>query len=199
MRRRARSRVAWQRIDRRCPARAPRWDNVPKYRSRVEETFPSRIERSRATCIGAAHDDFQQADPARRFERCITVSQCLTCQFYDRKSVRAADARGLQWGLCRREAPHLNPSNPKSHAIEGVWPTVRDDDWCGQWQAQRKVESGATTAAMLVQGGATPVTSAPPPARAHSAAAAGPRTLPMHGGAAAIAAGYKPTAHKNKP
>lgn len=122
------------------------------------------------------------------------MSQCLTCQFYDRKTVRAADARGLQWGLCRREAPQLSPSNPKSHAIEGVWPTVRDDDWCGQHQAARKAE-GVTPAATLVQGGATP---AQAPARVPSAAATGPRTLPMHGGAAAIAAGYKPTAHKSK-
>ena len=51
-----------------------------------------------------------------------------------------------------------------------------------------------TTATMLVQGGAKP---AQPP-RASNPAAAGPRTLPMHGGAAAIAAGYKQTASKAK-
>jgi hypothetical protein len=28
----------------------------------------------------------------------------------------------------------LNPSNTKSYMIEGVWPTVRDDDWCGEWK-----------------------------------------------------------------
>jgi len=122
------------------------------------------------------------------------VSQCLTCQFYDRKNVRAADARGLQWGLCRREAPHLNTVTAKSHAIEGVWPKVRDDDWCGQWQAQRKVDVNTTTATMLVQAGAKPAQPVRPP----SPASAGPRTLPMHGGAAAIAAGYKPTAGKAK-
>ena len=114
---------------------------------------------------------------------------CLSCQFYDRKSARAADARGLQWGLCRREAPQLNTSNAKSHAIEGVCPTVRDDDWCGQWQAQKNVEASAPTAAMLVQ-------NAKSQGPRTQTLAGGPRTLPMHGGAAAIAAGYKPMAGK---
>jgi len=119
------------------------------------------------------------------------VTQCLSCQFYDRKSARAADARGLQWGLCRRDAPQLNPSNSKSHAIEGVWPTVRDDDWCGEWQAQRKSEVAAPSATVLVQS----TTKAAQGPRTQTLAS-GPRTLPMNGGAAAIAAGYKPTAGK---
>ncbi|MDQ6620925.1 MAG: hypothetical protein M3Z31_14745 [Pseudomonadota bacterium] len=121
------------------------------------------------------------------------MSQCLSCVFYDRKSARAADGRGLQWGLCRREAPHLNTSNAKSHTVEGVWPTVRDDDWCGEWQAQRHLDA-TTSAAILVQSGARPASSAA--SRAQAALNQGPRTLPMHGGAAAIAAGYKPTGHK---
>ncbi len=114
------------------------------------------------------------------------MSQCMTCHFYDRKSVRAADARGLQWGLCRRDAPHLNPVNAKAHAVEGIWPTVRDDDWCGQWQAQRRpVVSEARAATMQVA-------ESPGSIRAQQ----GPRTLPLQGGAAAIAAGYKAMAAK---
>ena len=120
------------------------------------------------------------------------MSQCVNCQFYDRKSARAADARGLQWGLCRRAAPHLNPSTAKSHAIEGVWPTVRDDDWCGEWQPQRKTEP-AQSAAMIVQGAAK---SLPASARGPNTVQAGPRTIPIHGSAASIAAGYKPTGAK---
>ena len=123
------------------------------------------------------------------------MSQCLTCHYYDRKSARAADARGLQWGLCRRDPPHLNSLNAKSHTIEGVWPTVRDDDWCGQWQAQQRpgVAETAVVARPLAQ-----------PTLPHRAPADVPtqQGMPLaarnlaHGGAAAIAAGYKPTAGK---
>ena len=36
----------------------------------------------------------------------------------------------------------LNPQNAKSYMIEGVWPTVRDDDWCGEWKLlARRVDS----------------------------------------------------------
>lgn len=36
----------------------------------------------------------------------------------------------------------LNPVNAKSYMIEGVWPTVRDDDWCGEWKMlARRVDS----------------------------------------------------------
>ena len=60
------------------------------------------------------------------------MDKCVNCQFYDRHPTRTNDARGVQWGQCRREAPRLQPVNAKSHMIEGVWPHVRDDDWCGE-------------------------------------------------------------------
>jgi len=28
----------------------------------------------------------------------------------------------------------LSPLTTKTYQIEGVWPTVRDDDWCGEWK-----------------------------------------------------------------
>jgi hypothetical protein len=62
------------------------------------------------------------------------VDKCVTCQFYDRKSA-ASDGRSQQWGQCRRTAPLLAPGASKSYMIEGVWPTVRDDDWCGEWKS----------------------------------------------------------------
>jgi hypothetical protein len=37
------------------------------------------------------------------------------------------------WGQCRRHSPHLNPLSAKSYLVEGVWPLIRDDDWCGEW------------------------------------------------------------------
>jgi hypothetical protein len=62
------------------------------------------------------------------------VERCVSCQFYDRNQ-RNADAKSPNAGVCRRAAPMLSPINQKSYMIEGVWPTVRDDDWCGEWKA----------------------------------------------------------------
>lgn len=82
------------------------------------------------------------------------MEKCIGCQFYDRGNSQA-DARGIQWGQCRRAAPRLHPVNQKTFMIEGVWPHVRDDDWCGEWKAAaRRVESrpGADLGAMPLGG-----------------------------------------------
>lgn len=106
------------------------------------------------------------------------MSKCVSCMYYDRKSARAGEARGVQWGLCRRDAPRLNPVNAKTHAIEGVWPTVRDDDWCGRWHAQtRRAGEAVSTAASVGQ---------MPPALGGPA-----RALPT-GGAAVVGSAMKP-------
>ena len=63
------------------------------------------------------------------------MEDCLKCQFYDRRNARPADGRAAMWGQCRRHSPHLNPLSAKSYLVEGVWPLVRDDDWCGEWKA----------------------------------------------------------------
>ena len=42
------------------------------------------------------------------------------------------------WGQCRRHSPLLSPQTPqsaKAYVVEGIWPVVRDDDWCGEWFA----------------------------------------------------------------
>ena len=74
------------------------------------------------------------------------MEKCLNCQFYDRHNARPSDGRApTMWGQCRRHSPHLNPlgsSSKNGHMIEGVWPVVRDDDWCGEWHAPARV-SGA--------------------------------------------------------
>jgi hypothetical protein len=57
------------------------------------------------------------------------VDRCVNCQYYDRQN------KGAGVGQCRRSAPSLSPINAKAYMIEGVWPTVRDDDWCGEWKA----------------------------------------------------------------
>lgn len=62
------------------------------------------------------------------------VDKCVACQFYDRQMAKSTDNQGVHWGQCRRTAPMLHPINAKSYMIEGVWPHVRDDDWCGEWK-----------------------------------------------------------------
>lgn len=57
------------------------------------------------------------------------MDRCNNCQFYDRQD------KGAGVGQCRRQAPALSPINAKAYMIEGVWPTVRDDDWCGEWKS----------------------------------------------------------------
>ena len=68
------------------------------------------------------------------------MEKCNVCQFYDRKNSRSAEARNM--GQCRRNAPQLNPVNQKSYMIEGVWPTVRDDDWCGEFRSGTRRPEG---------------------------------------------------------
>ena len=63
------------------------------------------------------------------------MEKCVTCQYYDRRNAASAEGRTVQWGQCRRTAPMLHPVNVKSYMIEGVWPHVRDDDWCGEYRA----------------------------------------------------------------
>src|SRR5215470_17013284 len=68
------------------------------------------------------------------------MEKCQTCQYYDRKKTAAGSSPSS--GQCRRSAPQLNPVNAKSYLIEGVWPLVRDDDWCGEWKVlARRVDS----------------------------------------------------------
>jgi hypothetical protein len=63
------------------------------------------------------------------------VERCVSCQYYDRQNGRGIESRSAQAGLCRRSAPALNQVNAKTYMVEGIWPTVRDDDWCGEWKA----------------------------------------------------------------
>ena len=69
------------------------------------------------------------------------MERCVTCMYYDRHKA-GLDAKAANAGQCRRSGPTLSPINQKSYMIEGVWPTVRDDDWCGEWKAlQRRVDT----------------------------------------------------------
>ena len=62
------------------------------------------------------------------------VEKCINCQFYDRRHAKPLDGKAPLWGQCRRHSPRLNPITAKTYVVEGVWPLVRDDDWCGEWK-----------------------------------------------------------------
>jgi len=126
------------------------------------------------------------------------VEKCVACQFYDRGNSQS-DTRGIQWGQCRRSAPRLHPVNQKTFMIEGVWPHVRDDDWCGEWKAAaRRAESrpGLDIGAMPLTGlPSAPARPGGAPGRSDvlmpAAAAAGPR-IPLAPPAPGSALGGRP-------
>jgi hypothetical protein len=77
------------------------------------------------------------------------LDKCIGCCYYDRQHGNNTDSRGVSWGQCRRTAPALHPVNQKSFMIEGVWPHVRDDDWCGEFKSSpRRVEPRMSADAM---------------------------------------------------
>ena len=38
----------------------------------------------------------------------------------------------------------VNPVTAKAYVVEGIWPLVRDDDWCGEWKASTPVSISRT-------------------------------------------------------
>jgi hypothetical protein len=63
------------------------------------------------------------------------MERCVSCHYYDRHNAKSGEGKSAHTGQCRRTSPLLNPINMKSYMIEGIWPTVRDDDWCGEWKS----------------------------------------------------------------
>ena len=93
------------------------------------------------------------------------MHKCVACQFYDRNEAQSED-KGVRWGKCRRTGPIIHPLSAKAYMVEGVWPHVRDDDWCGEWVASnRRIDSPATEAmnALLMQSAAAASRSTAPP------------------------------------
>jgi hypothetical protein len=91
------------------------------------------------------------------------LQKCVACQFYDRDDARTED-KGVRWGKCRRTGPIVHPVSAKAYMVEGIWPHVRDDDWCGEWVASnRRLDSPATAAmsSLLMQTSASAVRPVP--------------------------------------
>ena len=75
------------------------------------------------------------------------MKKCVACQFYDRNELEARE-NGVRWGKCRRTGPIVHPLSAKSYLVEGVWPNVRDDDWCGEWVLANRGPDATAIAAM---------------------------------------------------
>jgi hypothetical protein len=104
------------------------------------------------------------------------MDKCVTCQYFDRKGAKGSPGAAPSWGQCRRSAPQLNPVTAKSYMIEGVWPTVRDDDWCGEWKIlARRVDTRVAEALN------SPLMSGP-----QSMSPAAPRAAPLTTSSAAL-------------
>lgn len=112
------------------------------------------------------------------------VEKCVNCQYYDRRRARPTDGKAPMWGQCRRHSPQLNPVTAKAYVIEGVWPLVRDDDWCGEWTVlTRVIEEPIASVPLQVDGApaAEPVaTPAPVPVAAAAPARARPAPADAH-------------------
>lgn len=85
------------------------------------------------------------------------MEKCIGCCFYDRQNGTNTDSRGVSWGQCRRTAPALHPVNQKSFMIEGVWPHVRDDDWCGEFKSSPRRAEPRVTADVMSQSTLLPI------------------------------------------
>lgn len=110
------------------------------------------------------------------------MQKCVACQFYDRNDAQSED-KGVRWGKCRRTGPIVHPLSAKAYMVEGVWPQVRDDDWCGEWAlGNRRPDSVATVAmnSLLMQTASSAARPASPPAFASSPAFASPEPDPIH-------------------
>jgi hypothetical protein len=70
------------------------------------------------------------------------LEKCVSCQFYDRNDAQVED-KGVRWGKCRRTGPVVHPMSAKAYMVEGIWPHVRDDDWCGEFVAGTRRGDGA--------------------------------------------------------
>jgi hypothetical protein len=116
------------------------------------------------------------------------VEKCVNCQYYDRKNAKPTDGKAPLWGQCRRHAPLLNPVTAKAYVVEGVWPLVRDDDWCGEWEVLTRMNDWAPEALPVVMQSAQPPIE-PQPATPELLPSAHPRARHVRTGAVTAPAG----------
>lgn len=92
------------------------------------------------------------------------MEKCVACQYYDRNEAHVED-KGVRWGKCRRGVPIVHPVSAKAYMVEGIWPHVRDDDWCGEWAARHKSDAPIPDARnLMMQTTPSPIRTAGRPA-----------------------------------
>jgi len=64
--------------------------------------------------------------------------KCKTCQFYKANSGIGSEEYPLSIGLCQLKPPVMVKSN-ETHRSESRWPSMRENDSCGEWEP-REVE-----------------------------------------------------------
>lgn len=131
---------------------------------------PAEVETEAVANTPAEQPTVADAAPTNNVEKCVN------CQYYDRRRARPTDGKAPMWGQCRKHSPHLNPLTAKAYVVEGVWPLVRDDDWCGEWKILTHMaeEPLPETVALATEDAPAP---APVPARSRSAPAAAGATV----------------------
>ena len=77
------------------------------------------------------------------------MEKCVACQYYDRSDSHGEN-KGTGWGKCRRSVPIVHPVSAKAYMVEGIWPHVRDDDWCGEWTASKRRDAAHPDARNLM-------------------------------------------------
>jgi hypothetical protein len=125
------------------------------------------------------------------------VEKCVACHFYDRNEAQVED-KGVRWGKCRRSVPLVHPVNGKAYMVEGVWPHVRDDDWCGEWTAiKRKTDAPLLDARnLMTQVPASPIRTAGMPAGSLMTPIAPVTSITPIGSAAPVADAPLPVAER---
>ena len=78
------------------------------------------------------------------------MEKCVACQYYERSEATQGESRAVGWGKCRRNVPVVHPVSAKAYMVEGIWPHVRDDDWCGEWTAAKRRDAALPDARNLM-------------------------------------------------
>jgi len=69
----------------------------------------------------------------------MTIEACGSCKFWE--PILVPELEGLGW--CRRHPPVIDAQaslamypdeEPKQVVLEGHWPEIASDDWCGEYQ-----------------------------------------------------------------
>ena len=117
------------------------------------------------------------------------MRKCVACQFYDRHESNSDQGSAQRWGQCRRSGPTLNPLPAKSYMVEGLWPHVRDDDWCGEWMAAERKDPEVKHALETLMQGSAPSHRVPLMTPTPGTRHASPFAAPSAGASASLPSG----------